>query len=101
MNHSEKVTYHQKTENYAERHQIRSLFQNLLKELMVKKPEDPFTFLSNYLGDPKKKRVYCIVGKPDSLRSEIISQLAKELNFEVVERELTNLSSELVKGSQE
>lgn len=55
MDKLQKFDYMQSIEDYLENNQVYELFEELLKELVVARPEKPLDFLVNRLQKPKRK----------------------------------------------
>eukprot|EP00727_Mastigamoeba_balamuthi_P010995 m51a1_g6518 putative adenylate kinase 8 (428) ;mRNA; f:273334-275070 len=58
---------------YAEEHDLPSLFRSALEHLLLRKPEDPVTFLVNALAAPSVPK-FAIVGPPGSGKADLISR---------------------------
>ena len=59
-----------KIEDYFEEKKVYELFKNLMKDLVVHRPEDPLDFLVERLGKPKPKRIF-ITGNTGANRKEV------------------------------
>lgn len=55
MDKQQKLEYQQKIENYLTREHIYDLFEDLLKQIIVKQPADPLAFLIEKLSSPQSK----------------------------------------------
>ncbi|EGR29649.1 hypothetical protein IMG5_151980 [Ichthyophthirius multifiliis] len=80
MDRIQKVNYLKDVETYLESHKVYSIFENLLKDLIISQPEKPIDYLINKIQEPKLKKVF-LVGPPGSRTSELASQLANEYKF--------------------
>jgi hypothetical protein len=49
MNKSEKLQYQRDIEKYLEENQVYNLFEDLLNQLIIQKPENPLEFLISQL----------------------------------------------------
>lgn len=85
MNKEEKLKFQKQVETYLERKRIYDMFQDLLKELVVHKPDHPIDFLIERLERPQPKKVF-IVGPRGSeafKKAKAVASLQKQA-FEVV-----------------
>lgn len=94
-----------------ERNKVYNIFEEMLKSLIIKKPDDPIQFLINKLQEPESrykiqkiaKKIF-VVGPPGSKLRELSLTLADYLNFhfvsigDLIEKELSK-KSELVKNN--
>lgn len=80
MDKIQKFEYVQTIEAFLEENQIYELFQGLLKQLIIHRPENPLDFLIERLARPDSKRIF-IVGPPGSNRKEIALSLAEHFNW--------------------
>lgn len=55
MDKLQKFEYQQSIEAYLEDNQVYELFENLLKQLVIHRPEQPLDFLINKLSKPERK----------------------------------------------
>ncbi|CAD8094357.1 unnamed protein product [Paramecium sonneborni] len=105
MDQANKLQYQQQVEKYLERNKVYHIFEDLLKSLIIKKPDDPIQFLINKLQEPETKKIF-VVGPPGSKLRELSLTLADYLNFHIVsigdliEKELSK-KSELSQQIQE
>ena len=53
MDKQQKLEYQTNIENYLGKEHIYDLFEDLLKQLIVKQPTDPISFLIDKLSTPK------------------------------------------------
>ncbi len=58
MDKLQKFDYTQRVESYLEQHQVYELFEDLLKQLVVKRPEDPHSYLLNVLQHAQRKHTH-------------------------------------------
>ena len=68
-------------EAYLEDNQVYELFESLLKQLVVEKPEDPLTYLVDALNRPKMCRVF-FMGPPGCARTENSAALSEYFKWE-------------------
>jgi adenylate kinase len=52
MDKQQKLEYQNRIENYLAKDNIYDLFEDLLKQLIVKQPDDPISFLIDKLSSP-------------------------------------------------
>ena len=81
MDRTEKLQFQQSIENYFEEKRIYSLFEKLLKELVISKPNDPIDYLIKRLKTPDVKRIF-ITGSAGVERREISLTLADHFKYE-------------------
>jgi adenylate kinase len=55
MDKLQKFEYIQSIESYLEDNQVYELFENLLKQLVIHRPEHPLDFLIQKLSKPERK----------------------------------------------
>lgn len=60
MDQANKLQYQQQVEKYLERNKVYHIFEDMLKSLIIKKPDDPIQYLINKLQEPESI-VYYIV----------------------------------------
>lgn len=53
MDKQQKLEYQRKIENYLAREHVYDLFEELTKQLVVKQPDDPISFLIDRLSTPQ------------------------------------------------
>lgn len=81
MDRSEKLQFQQSIENYFEEKRVYSLFEKLLKELVVSQPNDPIDYLIKRLKTPDVKRIF-ITGSAGVKRKEVALSLANHFDYE-------------------
>lgn len=81
MDRTEKLQFQQSIENYFEDKKIYYLFEKLLKELVIVRPNDPIDYLINRLKTPDTKRIF-ITGSAGVNRKEIALSISNHFNFE-------------------
>lgn len=59
MDKLQKFEYMQSIESYLEDNQVYELFENLLKQLVISRPEQPLDFLIQKLSKPERK--FCCI----------------------------------------
>ncbi|CAK72954.1 unnamed protein product (macronuclear) [Paramecium tetraurelia] len=97
MDQANKLQYQQQVEKYLERNKVYSIFEDLLKSLIIKKPDDPIQFLINKLQEPETKKIF-VIGPPGSKLLELSLTLAEYMNFhcvsigDLIEKELSKKS---------
>lgn len=83
MDLKQKLEYQQGVEEYLESNDVYDLFEYLLKELLVDKPEDPIDFLISKLENPRRRRLF-LVGGIGSSRRIIARDLASRFRIDKV-----------------
>jgi len=81
MERTEKLHFQQSIENYFEDKKVYFLFEKLLKELVIIKPDQPIDYLIKRLKTPDTKRIF-ITGSAGVNRREIALSLANHFNYE-------------------
>lgn len=59
------------------------IFEDMLKSIVIKKPDDPIEFLIKKLQEPEVKKIF-VVGPPGSQFRELALTLAEHLNYQFV-----------------
>jgi adenylate kinase len=80
MNREEKLQYQEEIETYFENKKVYDLFEKLLKELVIYKPQKPIDYLIDRLKKKDTKRFFITSG-PGSERKEIALAVANELGY--------------------
>lgn len=83
MNKGEKLQFQKSIENYFEDKRVYDLFEKLLKELVVNKPNDPISYLIKRLKTEDISRVF-ITGSSGCDRKEISLLIADDLRYSCV-----------------
>jgi adenylate kinase len=69
MNHRQKLEFQTAAERFLEKNKVDSLFENLLKELLIHQPENPIDFLISQLKAKDYRRLFFVgpagIGKCD------------------------------------
>jgi adenylate kinase len=65
-----KLDYQHGCEEYIEKEKLYEMFEDMMKSLIVHRPEDPVQFLIDKLQKPQMMRIV-MVGPPGSKRKEI------------------------------
>lgn len=81
MDRTEKLQFQQAIENYFEEKRVYTLFEKLLKELVINQPSDPIDYLVKRLKTPDVKRIF-ITGSAGINRKEISLSIANHFNYE-------------------
>ena len=55
MNKIQKHDYNESLDDYLDQNQVFELFEDLMKQLLVAKPDDPLNYLIDKLSEPKGK----------------------------------------------
>lgn len=64
-----------------EKHKLRHLFAELTKEVLLKRPDDPISYLINYIGKRNKRQIVCIQGYDEETRSKISTSVSIKFNY--------------------
>lgn len=82
----EKLQYQEELERYMEENDVYSVFETMMKNLIVDQPSDPVPYLLDVLQAPQTKRVF-IMGPPGSKRKEhvlTIADIFEDFKYEVI-----------------
>jgi len=60
MDKLQKHDYMNQIEEYLETNQVYELFEDLLKQIVVKRPDKPLDFIMNALKNPQRKKIHTI-----------------------------------------
>ncbi len=74
-----KLEYQKQLEEYLEENKVYDIFEDMMKALIIAKPENPIPFLLKKLTSTEIKRLI-IAGPPGSKRKEIALSLAEYLS---------------------
>mmetsp|Transcript_17959 Transcript_17959/g.15875 ORF Transcript_17959/g.15875 Transcript_17959/m.15875 type:complete len:455 (+) Transcript_17959:12-1376(+) len=74
----EEKFYQAELESYMEENDVYQIFEAMMKNLIIKQPEDPVPFLLDVLQKPETKRIF-IMGPPGSKRKEHVLTLADNI----------------------
>lgn len=83
MDKQQKLDYQKKVQNYLLKENIYDLFEDLTKQLIVKQPNDPISFLIEKLSSPEGKKIF-IVGPPGFKVRELALQIADHYKFTTI-----------------
>jgi adenylate kinase len=83
MDRAEKLQFQQGIENYFEEKRVYDLFEKLLKELIINKPQDPIDYLIKRIKTKDIKRIF-ITGSAGADRKEISLSLAEFFNYSCI-----------------
>ncbi|CAG9320457.1 unnamed protein product [Blepharisma stoltei] len=83
MDLKQKLEYQQGVEEYLESNDVYELFEYLLKELLIDKPDDPIDFLIHKLENPRRRRLF-LTGGIGSSRRMVARDLASRFRVESV-----------------
>lgn len=98
MEKNEKTDFILKAKSYLQNKKISDLLENLMKQLLIKRPENPLDFLIEKLSSPQTLRLFFCYGVLESHSHEISSSIAAEFNFKYIS--LENLLQEEIKKNQ-
>jgi hypothetical protein len=65
MNKDELLKTNQQINNYLEDNKVRALFAELTKEVLLKRPVDPISYLIEYISKRNKRQIVCLQGYDD------------------------------------
>lgn len=85
MNQEERVEYHQETETYFEKNQIKDLFHQMTIQCLQKMPEDPIDFFIKILKQRSIKKVICIVGNDPKLNDKVSNMIAQDFHYQPID----------------
>ena len=71
---------------YADRYGVYEIFESLLQELVIAKPEDPVTFLVDVLKQQKVLKV-SVMGPPGSGKTTQARRMAKDLGLVLLSKD--------------
>jgi len=80
MDKKQKLEYQRDIEKYLENKKVYELFEDLMKSLIISKPEDPINYMIQKLSEPEQKKIF-VVGPPGSNVRELALQLADYLGY--------------------
>ena len=83
MDLRQKIEYQQEVESYLEYQNVYDLFEYLLKELLVDKPEDPLNYLISKLEKPHRRRLF-LLGATGSKKKDIAKELGARFKTQVI-----------------
>ena len=83
MDRTEKLEYEKGVEQYLDDYKVYDLFEKLLKELIINKPEDPIDYLIERLKRKETKRIF-ITGYSETHKKEISKSIANALGYECI-----------------
>ena len=90
MDKQQKLEYQTRIENYLSKEHVYDLFEDLLKQLVVKQPSDPLSFLIDKLSIPqstsslKKDKKIFIIGPPGFKVREFALQVGDHYKFTTI-----------------
>ncbi len=84
MNNKEKIKFLEGVENYYEKKQLSEFFENLVKKLLIKKPDNPLDFLIEQLQNPTDKRAIFTVGLNWAKYKGLLDDLAMHFGLKVI-----------------
>ena len=83
MDQKRKIEYTELLENYMQDHSIYDLFQDLISELLIDKPEEPLDYLINKLTKSRNRRLF-LTGGTTRVRKEVCKEMAARFGFQHV-----------------
>ena len=85
MKREEAVVADNQVKQYLEKHKIRSRFSEFTKELLLKQPDDPISYLIEYLEKRTRRQIVCIHSFDEEARTRIASIVANKFNFKLID----------------
>jgi hypothetical protein len=82
MDKQQKLEYQNRIENYLSKEHVYDLFEDLLKQLVVKQPDDPISFLIDKLSSPQSTTKTIQLRKYSSL--DLQDSKSDNLHFKLV-----------------
>lgn len=76
MDKMQKYDFMQSIESYLDENQVYELFEDLLKQLIVARPENPMQFILQKIKTASCKRIF-LMGAPGSNRQENLEALSE------------------------
>lgn len=83
MDLRQKIEYQQEVESYLEHENVYDLFEYLLKELLIDKPEDPLNYLISKLEKPQRRRLF-LLGATGSKKKDVAKELGARFKSLVI-----------------
>lgn len=80
MDKLQKHDYMNNIEGYLEQNQVYELFADLLKRLVVARPDKPLDFIQDALSKPRARSVF-LMGAPGTEKREIAKELSDRLHW--------------------
>ena len=85
MKREEAVLTDNQVKQYLEKHKIRARMSELTKELLLKQPDDPISYLIAYLEKRTKRQILCIHSFDEEARTRIANIVANKYNFKLID----------------
>lgn len=83
MDKMEKFDYMESTEDYLEQNRVFERFEDLLKQVLVKRPDNPLEFFIEKIKQNAVRRIF-LMGLPGSHRKEHMQELAEEFGWKCI-----------------
>ena len=83
MDKVQKFEFNEQIKQYMHEQEVYELFQSILRNLIIEKPEDPLEYIINYLGKEPTRRVF-LMGPPGSFRQENAISIAEHFNWKCI-----------------
>ena len=71
--------------HYMQKNKVRSIFSDLVREVVLKRPENPIEYLINYLDKRPRRLIVCLQGYDDENRKRLAKIVSNKLNFKLIE----------------
>lgn len=85
MNQEERVEFHRKTEGYFEKNQIKDLFRQMTKEVLLDLPEDPIQWFIDHLKRKSVRKIICVVGHNQVINDKVCKMIGSDFGYEIIE----------------
>lgn len=84
MNKEEALAKDLETKQYIEKNKLRALFSELTKEVIFNRPEDPISFLIEYISKRNKRSIICLQGYDEEKRTKLATTISNKFNFHLI-----------------
>lgn len=68
-----------------EKNKVRSMFGDLVRQVVLKRPDNPIEYLINYLDKRPRRLIVCLQGYDDENRKRLAKIICNKLNFKLIE----------------
>ena len=83
MEKHQKFLYSEGIDQYLDKHQVFELFEDLLKQIVMEKPDRPLDYLLKKIKGNQVRRVF-LMGAPAIDQSEVLSALGSEFGWKQI-----------------
>lgn len=70
---------------YMEKNKVRPLFADLVREVLLRRPDNPIEHLIAYLDKKPRRPIVCLQGYNDEGRKRLAKIICNKLNFKLIE----------------